>query len=70
MNDNTAEVMQEPIKQERELDRLYERGLLGTDNRSVMRRYSAGDRFFSDWEHSVFNLIFVHAAEKETIPND
>ena len=38
MNDNTEENMQEPIKQERELDRLYDRGLLGTDNPSVMRR--------------------------------
>lgn len=58
MNDNTAEVMQEPIKQERELDRLYKRGLLGTDNRSVMRRYSSGDRFYTDWEHSQFNPDF------------
>lgn len=68
MNDNTAENMQKPIKQERELDRLYERGLLGTDNRSVMRRYSAGDRFFSDWEHSVFNPDFRSCCGKRDDP--
>ena len=36
--DNTAENMQEPIPEVRELDRLYENGLLGEDNRSAMRR--------------------------------
>lgn len=56
--DNTAEEMQEPIRQERELDRLYERGLLGTENRVVLRRYSAGTLFFSDWQHSMFNPDF------------
>lgn len=58
MSENTAEDMQEPIRQERELDRLYERGLLGIDNRAVLRRYSAGDRWFNDWEHSSFNPDF------------
>lgn len=56
--DNTAENMQEPIPEVRELDRLYENGLLGEDNRSAMRRYSAGQRFYSDWQHSMFNPDF------------
>lgn len=56
--DNTAENMQEPIPEVRELDRLYENGLLGEDNRSAMRRYSAGQRFYSDWQHSQFNPDF------------
>lgn len=58
MIDNAAEVMQEPLKPIRELDRIYSAGLLGENSRSAMRRYSAGDRFYTDWEHSQFNPDF------------
>jgi len=53
-----AEQMQEPVRRYRELDRLYEAGLLSAGTRYPMRRYGAGSRWFFDWEHSCFNPAF------------
>lgn len=66
--DNAAENMQEPIPEVNEIDRLYENGLLGEDNRSAMRRYSAGQRFYSDWKHSMFNPDFRSCFGKRDDP--
>lgn len=68
--DNAAENMQEPILEVHEIDRLYENGLLGEDNRSAMRRYSAGQRFYSDWKHSMFNPDFRSTFGKNEISLD
>lgn len=69
-NTNTAENMQEPISDVREIDRLYEKGLLGNENRLAMRRYSAGQCFYSDWQHSMFNPDFRSTFGKNEISLD
>lgn len=58
MTKENGEYYQEPPVIERELDRLFDRGLLGQDGRTATGRYGAGSRFFHDWEYSCFNPDF------------
>ena len=59
MTENTAENMQEPLKQPpRQIDLIFEDGLLGADRRVAEDRYYAAQRWFNDWFHSKFNPDF------------